>query len=85
MCPKFAFQTKPAKFDTFWPISNIFPQKKPIETCSCGMLETMEHIYTCEKTNINNREKMSYEEIYSNDISKQIEISRVFFENLEKR
>ena len=52
-------------------ISVNFPNKKPIETCSCGTLETMEHIYTCEKWNINNHEKISYEEIYSNDISKQ--------------
>ena len=62
-----------------------FPNKKPIETCSCGNLETMEHIYTCEKWNNNNHEKKAYEEIYSNDISKQMEISKVFFKNLERR
>ena len=62
-----------------------FPHSQTIETCSCGNIETMEHIYSCDKWNKNNREKISYEIIYSNDISKQLEISKIFFNNLEHR
>ena len=62
-----------------------FPHKKEIKPCSCGTVETMEHIYTCEKWNISNREKIPYKEIFSNDISKQLEISKAFFNNLEKK
>ena len=62
-----------------------FQHSQTIETCSCGNIETMEHIYSCDKWNKNNREKISYEIIYSNDISKQLEISKIFFNNLEHR
>ena len=66
------------------PIQSNFGNKD-VEICACGNIETMEHIYYCEYWNEEVDIKIPYEEIFENNISKQIEISRRFFKNLEKR
>ena len=44
----------------------------------------MKHIYTCEKLNNDESYKKNpYEEIFSDNIRKQLEISRIFFKNCE--
>ena len=55
------------------------------ENCACGALENMMHIYTCKLWNKERNIEIEYEEIFQNDISKQLEISKIFFQNLEER
>ena len=60
--------------------------KNTTEICQCGQIETMEHIYNCKQWNDNNKiEKTKFEEIYKDNISKQVEVSKKLFKNLEKR
>ena len=59
---------------------------KSINTCACGTIETMEHIYMCVNWNKkSNHEKIPYETIFSNNVSKQLKVSQQFFYNLEQR
>ena len=53
--------------------------------CVCDMVEDMSHIYECKILNTGNEIKVKYEEIYRENIVKQIEILRIFENNLEKR
>ena len=68
------------------PIESNFGNKNA-EMCVCGKNETMKHIYYCEYWNENEELniRIPYEEIFKNNISKQVEISRRFFRNFEKR
>ena len=60
--------------------------KNTTEICQCGQIETMEHIYNCKQWNDNNKiEKTKFEEIYKDNILKQVEVSKKLFKNLEKR
>ena len=57
-----------------------------IETNFKNNIEDMKHIYNCEnngkkETNIT----IFFEEIFKNDIKKQLKFSKQFFKNLEKR
>ena len=45
----------------------------------------MKHIYTCKFWNQEKEEVIEYEEIFTNNIPKQLKISRKFFRNLEKK
>ena len=56
------------------------------EKCPCGQIENMEHIYTCKYWNSENEhEKIPFEKIFEDNILKQIEVSKTFFQNFEKR
>ena len=60
-------------------MTNIPPnfQKSRTEIeCSCGEIETMEHIYECESYNID-KSKISYEKIYSGNINEQMEVLKI--------
>ena len=61
-----------------------FSKSKGETKCFCGREENMDHIYNCE---ILNSEKpiIKFEEIFSNNIVKQIEVFRRFKNNLETR
>ena len=65
---------------------NNFKNNNSLEYSDCRGIEDMEHIYKCKhnwtkETNI----KIHFEEIFRNDIKKQLEICKQFFRNLEKR
>ena len=47
----------------------------------------MDHIYNCEELNSddNMHNNIPYEEIFKDNIEKQIEISRIFFNNMKNR
>ena len=67
-------------------IQSNFKNNRKAETCACGISENMEHIYNCkiletEKTRI----RIPFEEIFENDVKKQLEISKQFFKKLEER
>ena len=63
-----------------------FSRNKSIKTCECGTIETMEHIYICENWNKNSKhEKIPYQAVFSNNVSKQLKVSKQFFHNLEER
>ena len=60
--------------------------KNDKEICACGQNENLEHIYKCElwnRKNINGETK--FEEIFKDNISNQVKISKRIFNNLEKR
>ena len=54
-------------------------------TCLCGEFENMVHIYNCEFWNETKNEKTPYSNIYNGNIEKQIEVYRIFEQNLERR
>ena len=47
------------------------------QTCLCGEIENLEHLYLQFSEN-KNEEVTPYEEIYSNNISKQVKVLRRF-------
>ena len=53
--------------------------------CPCGTEESMIHIYNCEIWSKNGKKKTPYNNIYNGNIEKQIEILKIFEQNLEKR
>ena len=65
--------------------SNFGNNNNNIETCLCGYTETMEHIYYCKYWNQELNINIPFEEIFQDNVPKQIEISRRFFQNFEKR
>ena len=66
-----------------------FPQKNRSEnkeTCICGQVEDMAHIYSCTK--LNKSEEINCEEfanIYSGNLNKQIKVFKRFQRNFEIR
>ena len=62
-----------------------FKNDKSLEKCACGEPENMKHIYTCKLWNKGRELEIEYEEIFENDVSKQLKISKIFFQNLEER
>ena len=67
-------------------IPNNFKNNKEELKCVCGKTETTEHIYNCEQLNSDDQyNKIHFEEIFKDNIEKQIEISRIFFKNLQSR
>ena len=66
-------------------IENNFQKGGKKIKCFCGEDEEMEHIYNCNLLNENNTIEIRYEEIYENNIFKQIQIMKKFEINLEKR
>ena len=64
-------------------IPNNYGEKKV--KCVCDMVEDMSHIYECKILNTGKEITVEYEEIYKENIVKQIEILQIFENNLEKR
>ena len=62
-----------------------FKNERNLEPCACGAVENMKHIYTCKFWNQDKEEEIEYDKIFTNDIPKQLKISRRFFRNFEKR
>ena len=62
-----------------------FSKDQKLEQCACGALENMKHIYTCHIWNKEHNKDIEYEEIFSENILKQLKVSNIFFQNLEKR
>ena len=59
---------------------------KNTDICQCGQIENIEHVYNCEQWNNDNKtESTKFEEIFEENISKQVIISKKLFDNLEKR
>ena len=61
-----------------------FPKTKEETICFCGKVENMNHIYECEMLE-NEKERVSYDKIYSGDINEQTEVFRRMEKCLEKR
>ena len=53
--------------------------------CPCGEVENMVHIYNCEFWSERKNEKVPYNNIYNGNIQKQIEVYKIFEQNLERR
>ena len=67
-------------------IPNNFKNNKEEHKCVCGKNETTEHIYNCEQLNSDDQYKnINFEEIFKDNIEKQVEIRRIYFENLQSR
>ena len=66
-------------------ISTNFPNKSEKESfCMCGLPEDMKHIYTCKSLN-SGKITDEYENIFSEDLTKQSKVYRRFQQNIEKR
>ena len=61
-----------------------FPRKNMHNICVCGETEDMSHIYNCEMLNID-EPNLSYETIYTGNMKQQIEVYKIFKQNLDKR
>ena len=58
-------------------IENNFASIK--QTCLCGEIENLEHLYICLQFSENQNEEVTpYKEIYSNNISKQVKVLKRF-------
>jgi hypothetical protein len=65
-------------------IENNFSSIK--QACLCGEIENLEHLYICLQFSENQNEEVTpYEEIYSNNISKQVKVLRRFEKIFLKR
>ena len=65
-------------------IVNNFSNTK--QSCLCGEIETLEHLYICLEFSENTNEAVTpYEQIYSNNISKQVKVLRRFEQIFLKR
>ena len=65
--------------------SNFTKEKIPCAMEGCDKIENMEHIYQCEKLcNCDVIKKPPYVSIYSENISKSIEVLKIMEEHLEK-
>ena len=52
--------------------------------CICGQLESMEHIWNCEKLSSDKNEERNYQKIFNGNIKEQIEIFEEFTKKLER-
>ena len=67
-------------------IPSNFSAKQNVEICICGKVEDMKHLYICEYWNNGEiSEKSLYEDIFSDNIKKQIQVNKQFMRNFEKR
>ena len=62
-----------------------FKKDQKLEKCACGAPENMKHIYTCHIWNQEHNIDVEFEEIFKENILKQLEVSSIFFQNLKKR
>ena len=66
-------------------IPHNFTKDQILEKCACGALENMKHIYTCHIWNQEHNTEIEFEEIFNDNILKQLKVSNIFFRNLERR
>ena len=64
--------------------ANFHSKLKEEFRCICGQFEDMKHIYSCKWLN-SDEPVTEYEEIFSDDVNKQVKVYRRFEENFEKR
>ena len=67
------------------PIPSNFPKIEKKEICVCGELENSKHIYQCKVWSENDNEKPTYENIFTDDISEQIQVNKEFQKNYQRR
>ena len=65
-------------------IPNNFPGRKEHNQCVCGETEEMTHIYNCEMLKKCETE-LTYEKIFIGNMKQQIEVYKIFKQNLEQR
>ena len=65
----------------YW--ANYFQNVKDMK-CICCKLETMEHLYFCEKLS-SGKTETEYKKIYNGNIHEQIKVFRIFENKLETR
>ena len=66
-------------------IPNNYKNRGQRTKCFCGEDETLDHIYICKILNKNKKIEVKYEEIYRNNLHKQMEILRTIENNIERR
>ena len=66
-------------------ISANFPKPNIEYKCFCGQKEDMKHVYNCELLNEGRQPNIEYERIFTGNISEQIEVFRIFEQNMERR
>ena len=66
-------------------ISANFPKPNTEYKCFCGQKEDMKHVYNCELLNEGRKPNIEYERIFTGNISEQIEVFRIFEQNMERR
>ena len=62
-----------------------FPKNDKKSFCFCGEQETMFHIYNCEVLTQEKQEKSSYNTIFKGNMNQQVEVYKLFKQNLENR
>ena len=63
-------------------IKENFKNGKQAEKCPCGLLENMKHIYTCTFLNKEHKIDIKYEEIFKENVQKQLKVSKIFFSKI---
>ena len=66
-------------------IKENFRKGKQAEKCACGLLESMKHIYTCTFYNKEHKIEIEYEEIFKENVQKQLKVSKIFYQKFEER
>ena len=66
-------------------IPNNYKSRNQKIKCWCGEDEEIEHIYSCKILNKNEKIEIKYEEMYRNNLKKQMQILRILEKNLERR
>jgi hypothetical protein len=63
-----------------------FPKSDKQTMCICGQNEEdMQHIYDCEILNNEKQERIPYDKTFNGNLNQQIEIFKIFKQNLENR
>ena len=65
-------------------IPNNFSGRKEHSRCICGETEDMIHIFNCEMLKEGETE-VTYQKIFTGKITEQIEVYKIFKQNLEQR
>ena len=66
-------------------ISENFPGKQMEDECVCAEREEMLHIYNCEILSEGRKPTLKYENIFGDNLYKQIEVFKHCEQNLENR
>jgi hypothetical protein len=62
-----------------------FPKPNTEYKCQCDKKEDMEHIFDCEIFSNGTKNILKYEQIYKGTLNEQIEVFRIFENNMERR
>ena len=65
-------------------IPNNFSRRDEQNRCICGETEEMIHIFNCEMLKQGETE-LTYQKIFTGNMSQQIQVYKIFKQNLEKR